>query len=156
MPTVATFKDANDQIAISLDKDGYRISGQASNEKNEVTVTGYNYNRYTGFNSIVSNNYSNTDTYTFTSEDGETVSYTTKYAYRNDINGEPCLKEMNLTECKVSNPEKFSEYCGNNGSINQALEASRREVKFWDTLSTVLVIVILLGELGVVCALAIE
>lgn len=140
VPTAATFEAANEQIAISLNKDGYRISGQSSNEKNEVTVTGHNYNKYTGYNNIVDNNYSNIDTYTFTSQDGQTVSYTTKYAYKNDINNEPCLKEMNLIECKVSNPEIFNKYCGSTGSINQTLEASRQSVEFLDIGSTTLTV----------------
>lgn len=129
VPTAETFKNANDQIAVSLNKDGYRISNQSSVEKNEMVVTDQTYNSRTGYSNKIDNNFVNYDSYTFTSQTGETVSYSTKYSYKNSINGELYLKEMNLTECKVSNPDKYSQYCGNTGSIKRELEASRRDVR---------------------------
>lgn len=138
VPTAATFKTANDQIAVNLNKAGYRISNQSSVEKNELVVTDQTYNTRTGYSNKIDNNFVNYDSYTFTDKNGETVSYSTKYSYKNSIHGELYLKEMSLTECKVSNPDKYGEYCGNTGSISRELEASRRSVEDLNVFTTTL------------------
>ena len=48
VPTEATFKSANDQIAVDLNKSGYRLTNQSSVEKNELVVSDQTYNSKTG------------------------------------------------------------------------------------------------------------
>ena len=138
VPTAATFKAAKDQISANLNKAGYRLSNQSSVEKNELVVTDQTYNTRTGYSNKIDNNFVNYDSYTFTAANGETVSYSTKYGYKKSIHGELYLKEMNVTECKVSNPDKYAEYCGNTGSISRELEASRRNVEDLNVFTTTL------------------
>ena len=126
VPTEATFKNANDQIAANLNKDGYRLTNQSSVEKNELVVSDQTYN------------YVNYDSYSFSNANGETISYSTKYGYKRSINGQVYLKEMNVTECKVSNPDDYQQYCGNTGSIKRELESSRRDVRDLNIVTTTL------------------
>lgn len=138
VPTEATFKNANDQIAANLNKDGYRLTNQSSVEKNELVVSDQTYNSKTGYSNKIDNNYVNYDSYSFTNANGETISYSTKYGYKRSINGQVYLKEMNVTECKVSNPDDYQQYCGNTGSIKRELESSRRDVRDLNIVTTTL------------------
>ena len=138
VPTEATFKSANDQIAVDLNKSGYRLTNQSSVEKNELVVSDQTYNSKTGYSNKIDNNFVNYDSHTFTNPSGQSISYSTKYSDKRSITGEVYLKEMNVTECKVSNPDDYQQYCGNTGSIQRELEASRREVRDLNIFTTTL------------------
>ena len=107
----ASLDKALDNVAIELRSRGYYPAGTSTDTKNEVTVTGQSYSKYTGYGTRMDNNYITSDTYRFSDTIGNTMNYTVSYQLRNQGNF-VYVTDLQVKGCETSNVKEFANLCG--------------------------------------------
>lgn len=118
--SVNAYKSVQDDIKSEMAEMGYSLSGEKSEQKNEVSVSGVSYSRWTGYGSALKNNYWNYSEFSFVDSANNNVSYTLKYKEYFD-HGEKCIMETTLTGCNAN--KKYDEICGTNGLVKKKIGA---------------------------------
>lgn len=112
----ASLDKALDNVAIELRSRGYYPAGTSTDTKNEVTVTGQSYSKYTGYGTRMDNNYITSDTYRFADTIGNTMNYTVSYQLRN--NGSfVYVTDLQVKGCETSNVKEYANLCGSSTPI---------------------------------------
>lgn len=93
---------------------GFMFTGMQTNSQNNVYVAGYNYNQYTGYNSVMANNIVYKDTYTFKDENQNSVRFTVQYSIR--CNGG--LYNVEICDCETNKYDLYNKLC-NNSNLNK-------------------------------------
>jgi len=102
-----------DNVAIELKSKGYYPTGTSIDTKNEVTVTGQSYSKYSGYGTRLDNNYITSDTYSFADTLGNTMNYTVSYQLnKSTSNGFYYVTNLQVTGCETSNPKEYERLCG--------------------------------------------
>lgn len=115
-----TYKGAIKQVEQELSDEGFHLSGSRSETKNEVSVSGVSYSRYTGYGSAMSNNYWQYQEYQFDDSAGNSISYSVKYQLKKDNNGTEYVENLEVTNCSAT--KKYNEICGNSGVVKENIE----------------------------------
>lgn len=115
------FKSATDNVQsdITSIETGYELSGSGSESKNEVKVTGQSYSQYTGYGTLMDNDISFYDNYTYTDSEGNTIEYQLKYKRSNDYYGQEFIYDVEVTKCNCGDKKIYSVVCGNNGIVKK-------------------------------------
>lgn len=107
----ASLDKALDNIAIELSNKGYYPAGTSTDTKNEVTVTGQSYSKYSGYGTLMGNNYITSDTYRFADTNGNSMNYTVSYQLKNN-NGFLYVTDLQIKGCETSNVKEYTNLCG--------------------------------------------
>lgn len=108
------------EINSDLSDYGYEMSGASNESKNEVSVSGVSYSRWTGYGSAMKNNYWQYDEYTYVDSLNNNVSFTIKYQRNKDVDGRPYLQSLEMTNC-YSN-KNYNTMCGKDGIVRGKIE----------------------------------
>ena len=100
-----------DSVAIELKSNGYYPVGTSTDTKNEVTVTGQSYSKYSGYGTRMDNNYITSDTYRFADTLGNSMDYTVSYQL-NKSDGFYFVTNLQVKGCETSNPKEYEKLCG--------------------------------------------
>lgn len=118
----SALNSANDAVELQMKQKGYLLSNKGSDTKNEVYVSGQSYSTYSGYGTLMENKLQKYDTYTFTNEDGNKISYTIKYSPKENCENEHVfyyVEDISLVGCEVTELGKYTEICGENGTIRR-------------------------------------
>ena len=102
------------QVSSEMEKYGYYPAGNSSDTRNEVTVTGQSYSKYSGYGTKMNNNYITSDTYRFADTVGNTMNFTIGYQLRRSDNGLFYVTEVEVKGCETSNVKDYNKLCGAN------------------------------------------
>ena len=102
---------AIDIVAIELKSQGYYPAGTSTDTKNEVTVTGQSYSKYSGYGTLMGNNYITSDTYRFADTTGNSMDYTVSYQLKNK-DGFFYVTDLQVKGCETSNVREYENLCG--------------------------------------------
>lgn len=121
---MAVSKSSLDAAVSHIDEEmwdrGYILTGQSDNTRNEVTVTGVTYSRYTGYGTAMKNNWWQTQEYVYTDSLDNSVSFTVKYQLKVDKNGREYVEGLEMTNCSAS--KNYKSVCGLNGVVRESVE----------------------------------
>lgn len=115
MITQNSFRNTTDKIQDDLGNLGYTLSGQKSEQKNEVSVSGVSYSRYWGYGSAMKNNYWTYSEYSFMDTLNNDVTYTLKYQEVEDY-----VDAVELIGCSAR--KNYNEICGSGGVVRTRIE----------------------------------
>ena len=115
-----------DKIAISLNKEGYELSGKASSTQNNIHVTNVSYSTKSGYGTAMANDYVTTDRYTFINSDGNNVCFEVSYNLRQSFDSILYITNVNIPQCSTSNPKEYNKMCGNNSPIYNITNTPQR------------------------------
>jgi hypothetical protein len=107
----AAMDKAIDHVAIELKSKGYYPAGTSTDTKNEVTVTGQSYSKYSGYGTLMGNNYITSDTYRFADTLGNSMDYTVSYQLKNS-DGFYYVTDLQVKGCETSNVREYGNLCG--------------------------------------------
>lgn len=105
------YQDMQNTIQANMESHGYNLSGRNSEQKNEVVVTGRSYSKYTGFGTLMDNDFYQHDTYQFTNKEGDNAEYSVKYKLVEDDNNNPAFWEAQVIGCKTSKASDYVDLC---------------------------------------------
>lgn len=147
----ASLDKAINKVAIEMEKYGYYPAGSSSDTKNEVTVTGQSYSKYTGYGTKMDNNYVTSDVYRFADTLGNTMNYTISYQLK-EKDRLYYVTNLNVKGCETSNVKELNKLCGSN-SPKQIIETLPQDtsVSLYDEVKTYL----LIGGLSIVALIPI-
>ena len=77
----------------------------------EVTVTGQSYSKYSGYGTLMGNNYITSDTYRFADTLGNSMDYTVSYQLKNS-DGFYYVTDLQVKGCETSNVREYGNLCG--------------------------------------------
>ena len=101
-----------DIVSIELKRNGYYPAGTSTDTKNEVTVTGQSYSKYSGYGTRMDNNYITSDTYRFADTLGNSMDYTVSYQLKKTSGGFYYVTDLQVKGCETSNPKEYEKLCG--------------------------------------------
>lgn len=150
--SLSSLKAANVAINDQLSDLGFQLSGQSNETKNEVSVTGTSYSRYTGYGTSMKNNYFQYQEYSFVDSADNNVSYVVKYQLKKDINGKEYVENLELTNCNAN--KKYNTVCGPGGIVKGNIQkvAGNPDIQVTETDSMGVILGITCGSLGA-CAI---
>ena len=114
----AALDQSIDRVAAEMEKYGYYPAGNSTDTRNEVTVTGQSYSKYTGYGTKMDNNYITSDTYRFSDTAGNTMNYTVGYQLRQS-SGLYYVTEVEVKGCETSNVKDYNKLCGSDAPKNR-------------------------------------
>ena len=94
-----------------MEKYGYYQAGKSTDTRNELTVTGQSYSKYTGYGTKMDNNYFNSETYRFSDTAGNTMNYTISYQLRRSREMY-YVTNVEVKGCETSNVKDYNKLCG--------------------------------------------
>jgi len=109
--TQTTYQQAVEKLKSDMATRGYALSGQNSEKKNELQVTGVSYSKYTGYGTQMDNNYFQYDTYSFTNESGDNMNFSVKYEEEMAPEGFVYLENIQVLGCSTSKPSDYNDLC---------------------------------------------
>lgn len=109
--STSAYEKARNAVASNMAANGYMLSGENHDQRNEVMVTGQSYSQYSGYGTLMDNNYHQFDTYRFANKDGETVEYTVKYKSVLADGGGYALSDVNVLGCSTSKASDYAKLC---------------------------------------------
>lgn len=101
---------------------GYKLSGSGSETKNEIQVTGQSYSKYTGFGTLMQNDYSTYDSYLYIDSLGNEVEYQYKFKTGIDRNGKEYLYGIEVTKCNCQDNKIYPYVCGDTGFVKKVTQ----------------------------------
>lgn len=147
----SAYDNAKARVQANMERNGYRLSGQQHEEKNEVVVTGQSYSQYTGYGTKMDNNYLQYETIQFANEAGETAEYSVKYQAVMDDNNNYALQDVQVLGCRTSKAADYSSICNGSASpqnvIGKMSPDSQRSVLDVATTTAAVTCISLLGAL---------
>ena len=125
-----------EKIAEDYNNEGFMYVGKNTNSQNNLYVAGYNYNKYSGYESVLANNMIYKDTYVFKNEGGNTVRFTVQY----QVQCEGGLSNVSICECETDNSNLYNKLCNNSSlnSINHLPNSYKYE--YYDSAKTYLLV----------------
>ena len=137
-----------DSVTIELRNKSYYPTGTSTDTKNEVTVTGQSYSKYSGYGTRLDNNYTTSDTYRFADTLGNTMNYTVSYQLKNK-DGFFYVTDLQVKGCETSNPKEYEKLCGKDSPIKWKITnlSPDESVEVFDYLKT-LAIASIIGSIG--------
>lgn len=93
------------------------MTGTSVDDKNDIQVTGVSYTPQSGYGTALENNYSVSESYSFATEDGRTLSYS--ISYKPHVDYVRYVTEVAVTGCNVSDSKDFERYCGEVAKISK-------------------------------------
>ena len=134
-------------VEVSLNKNGYELSGKERDERNNVYVSAISYSTETGYGTAMNNDYITTDKYTFTDSVGDKMSFNIDYRLRLSYDSVLYVESVSVPQCATSNPKKYYMLCGPESPIYSIKNLPvDTEVKIYDEGGT-LVLIYLIGSL---------
>lgn len=112
----SAYENAKAQVQANMEKNGYNLSGQQHEERNEVVVTGQSYSQYSGYGTKMDNNYHQYETLQFANKAGETAEYSVKYQAVLDDHNNYALQEVQVLGCRTSKAADYSSICTGSAS----------------------------------------
>ena len=120
------------------------MTGTSVGDKNDMRVTDVSYTPQSGYGTALENNYSVSESYSFATEDGRTLSYSISYKpHADDVR---YVTEVAVTGCNVSDSKDFERYCGEVAKISKL--PKDLQVHERDTPSTIIAVVLIMGFIG--------
>ena len=111
------------EIQSELALEGYALSGSSTDTKNNVYVEGTSYSYYSGYGSLMANDFITTDTYRFIDEDGNTMSFSVSYRSMKDASqGLLYVTEVATTGCETSNAKQYEGLCGSSSPVIKKIQ----------------------------------
>lgn len=111
------------EVGNQLFDNGYTMTGVSNETKNEVSVTGTSYSRFTGYGSAMQNNYWQYSKYMYSDSLNNSVSYSIKYQLKKDYNGKLYVQDLEMTNCEAS--KDYNAICGGNGIVKKNIAQTR-------------------------------
>lgn len=132
------YANSRNQVASNMEANGYSLSGENHEEKNEVVVTGQSYSKYTGYGTQMDNNFYIYDTYKYSNNEGESAEFTVKYKSLIDDKGGYALSGIQVLGCKTTKAADYSKLCSGNNSPstiigNMPVDSSKTELDVANT-----------------------
>lgn len=144
-----SYKSAVNRIdsTITLLSSDYQLSGSGSERKNEIVVTGQSYSQYSGYGTLMDNEYYTYDNYIYTDSLGKAIEFQLKYKSALDYFGNPYVSNIEVIKCTCNDKKIYSSICGESGVVKKVEQISPDQVSvFYDKEASVLVGV--LGSIG--------
>ncbi len=133
----STYDNAILAIQSQMKENGFSATGSKSNTHNETVVKSTTYRTETGYSTEMENKEIAEESYSFTDDNGNTMSYSVTFLPKEDADGKPYVEDVQLCGCETSNPKDYEKFCGNNSfvkSVNHLEKDGRvREVSVWKT-----------------------
>lgn len=101
---------------------GYQLTGSGSDAKNEVIVTGQSYSKYSGFGTLMDNDKSFYNNYTYTDSIGNTVDFQIKHKNKADYNRNEYIYDIEVVKCNCGDKKLYSVICGENGIVKKVTQ----------------------------------
>lgn len=137
----STFDQAIASVQGQLANEGLKSVGSSSDTKNNLYAAGTSYSRYTGYGTLMENNFVTQDTYRFADADGNTMSYSVSYSAKLTSDGLPYVENVEVCGCETSNPKDYERLCGKESSVKQInLIPKDQELKKMNVMNTTLAI----------------
>lgn len=132
------YENSRNQVASNMEANGYILSGENHEEKNEMVVTGQSYSKYTGYGTKMDNDFYSYDTYKYSNQEGDNAEYTVKYKGLVDDNGGYALSSVQVLGCKTSKAADYEKLCSGNSSPsnvigNMSKDSSKTELDVANT-----------------------
>jgi hypothetical protein len=119
----STFDRTVKEIITEVELKGYSLSGSSTDTKNNVFVEGTSYSKYSGYGSLMANDFITTDTYRFINEDGNTLSFSVSYKPMKDASqGLLYVTEAATTGCETSNAKQYEGLCGSSSPVIKKIQ----------------------------------
>lgn len=115
----STFDQAISSVQSQLANEGLEAVGSNSETKNNLYAAGTSYSRYTGYGTMMENNFVTQDTYRFSDGEGNTMNYTVSYSAKQTENGAQYVENIEVCGCETSNPKDYEKLCGNESIVKQ-------------------------------------
>ena len=126
---------------ISSNGNGYQLTGSGSDTKNELLVTGQSYSKYSGFGTLLDNEKSIYNNYTYTDSIGNTVEFQIKHKSKVDYNKNEYIDNIEVVQCNCKDKKLYSEICGENGLVKKVTQLNPdQQSKKFDIVKTTLLI----------------
>lgn len=107
------------EVGNQLFDNGYTMTGISEETKNEVSVTGTSYSKYTGYGSAMANNYWQYNKYMYSDSLDNDVSFSIKYQLKKDDNGKLYVQDLEMINCEAS--KDYNAICGGNGIVKKSI-----------------------------------
>lgn len=128
-----------DSTIMSLSND-YQLSGSGTETKNEIQVTGQSYSQYTGYGTLMDNNYSTYDNYIYTDSLGNTIEFQFKYKGALDYFGKPYVSRIEVVKCSCKDKKIYNSVCGTGGVVKKVEQLTPdQQSVFYDKAASTLV-----------------
>ena len=136
-----TFDNAISSVQSQIASQGFSSTGSNTNTRNNLYAAGTSYSKYTGYGTMMENNFVTQDTYRFSDADGNTMNYSVSYSAKQTSDGIPYVENLELCGCETSNPKDYERLCGNNSVVKQINDVPKdQKVEKLNVMNTTLAI----------------
>lgn len=118
--SLSAYNSKISELKAELENQGYILSGESNEVKNEMAVNGVSYSRLTGFGTAMQNNYWSYDEFIFADSANNTISFTTKYMIKESHDHVAYVDNLELVSCNAS--RDYSEICGGRGKVKSSIQ----------------------------------
>ena len=137
----STFDKAVADVQSRLAQEGLKSVGSSSDTKNNLYALGTSYSKYTGYGTMMENNFVTQDTYRFADAEGNTMKYSVSYSAKQTSDGVSYVENIEVCGCETSNPNDYERLCGNNSLVKQInLTPKDQELRQMNVMNTTLAI----------------
>ena len=148
----STFDKTIVSVQRQLNNEGLKSVGSSSDTKNNLYAAGTSYSKYTGFGTMMENNYVTQDTYRFADAEGNTMNYSVSYSAKRTEGGVQYVDNVEVCGCETSNPNDYERLCGN--AVRQIKSMPKdQELKKLNVLNTTLTLFGIAASLSLVLTL---
>lgn len=124
---------------ISLSND-YQLTGFGSETKNEIIVTGQSYSQYSGYGTLMDNDYYTYDNYIYNDTLGNTIEIEFKYKRGTDYHGSSYISKIEVTKCICEDKKYYNSVCGTSGFVKKVEQLTPdQQSVFYDKAASTLV-----------------
>ena len=124
---------------ISLSNE-YQLTGSGSETKNEIVVTGQSYSQYSGYGTLMDNDYYTYDNYIYNDTLGNTIEIEFKYKRGTDYHGSSYISKIEVTKCICEDKKYYNSVCGTSGFVKKVEQLTPdQESVFYDKAASTLV-----------------
>lgn len=142
----STINDIN--MELNFLENEFRLSGSGYETKNELKVTGQSYSKYAGYGSLIDNDYSFYENYTYTDTLGNTIEFQLKHKRGLDYHEKEYIYGIEVIKCYCSEKKIYDKVCANNGIVKKIEQTNTdQESIFYDKNQTM--VAVAFGALGV-------
>lgn len=124
---------------ISLSNE-YQLTGSGSETKNEIVVTGQSYSQYSGYGTLMDNDYYTYDNYIYNDTLGNTIEIEFKYKRGTDYHGSSYISKIEVTKCICEDKKYYNSVCGTSGFVKKVEQLTPdQQSVFYDKAASTLV-----------------
>lgn len=116
----STVEEINSDIS-SIGK-GYQLTGSGADAKNELIVTGQSHSKYSGYGTLMDNEKSIYNNYTYTDSIGNTIEFQIKHKNKVDYNKNEYIYSIEVVKCNCGDKKLYSVICGENGIVKKVTQ----------------------------------